>query len=292
MEAISTPCNKQNTPLSIKPCVTVYILYIAPLRIFGGGLIFNPPFWRTALPFNGENLFFKGEASVLTNLAGDKDRLNLAIFFGDLFTDTAGGLTERKAVLIFDGTAGDLMMNLWGCCWCLLLPMIGDLVLQNLGWFEEGEERNRGLGNSTVFLVQGLFLGDTRLAATFGTTFFFSGLRLMGEVALNLIRERARWSLGDDLESIGRIGCFSILRLERSWDWLPFDCGVLRWLDVGVIGSLGLHLSAFLMARAISLANWLVWRISAIVSLTSIAGRDILLHSSVLCTSDSDSDQT
>lgn len=70
--------------------------------------------------------------------------------------------------------------------------MIGDLVLQNLGCLEEGEERNRGLGKSTVFLAQGLFLGDTRLAATFGVTFFFSGFLLMGDVALNLMRERAR----------------------------------------------------------------------------------------------------
>ena len=74
--------------------------------------------------------------------------------------------------------------------------MIGDLVLENLFCCgEESVAKNKGLGNNTLFLAHGLFLGDTLFVKYL--VFSFSNSLLFGGETLKLIRDRARWSTGE-----------------------------------------------------------------------------------------------
>jgi hypothetical protein len=128
------------------------------------------------------------------------------------------------------------------------------------------------LGNITVFLAHGLFLGETRFADTDG--------RPSGEAGLNWMRDRTRPRDGGVLASaraVPRWLCFSLARRARSGVASAFTFLVLV-TGFGVLGA-----SLFLLAPAsttatMSLANLLAWTISSTVSPSSIAGSDIRRH--------------
>ena len=64
-----------------------------------------------------------------------------------------------------------------------------DLVLQNFCCYAEAVDKNKGLGNRTVFLAYGLFLGDILFAKYW--LFSLSNSLIFGGETLKLIRERA-----------------------------------------------------------------------------------------------------
>lgn len=161
-----------------------------------------------------------------------------------------GGLLFLDWNLEVEG--GDLIKNLCGAP--LFLDITGDLVLQNLCCCEEGTDRNRGLGNSTVFLAQGLFLGDT----LFAICLLFSlsnSLTFWGET-LKLILERAFPSEGDvgSDRADSSLVCFSLFLLVLSWVFS--GCCPFWFVRCGGTGVLGSSVSVFLAtAETMSLAN-------------------------------------
>lgn len=255
------------------------------------GRCFNPLIISPSL-FCTPFLLFNGDTNLLASLEGEKDRRNFEAvdIFGDFLFKPVGLVGERETtggLLIFtwnfeEADGGDLIKNLCGVCNCLFLPIIGDLVLQNFCCCaEEAVDRNKGLGNRTVFLAHGLFLGDTLFAMcrlfSFSTSLIFRG------ETLKLIRDRALWSDGDSHSD--RINCslvcFSLFLL--AFNSVFSGCGFWfrRW-EIGVFGSSrDVFLVLLTTAAAISFANWLACRISPTVSPTSIAGNDILRHSPV-----------
>lgn len=81
-----------------------------------------------------------GDNSLIANPDGENDRLDLAAFVACLTIKQSG-----SALLIFTCKfEGELIKTL-----CEIAPFFG------------GEDWNRGLGNRTVFLPHGLFLGET-----------------------------------------------------------------------------------------------------------------------------------
>lgn len=101
-------------------------------------------------------LLFNGDTNLFANLEGENDLRSFAAvddegfkaFFLLRLVDLVG---ERER----ESGGGDLVLTKNLC---------GDFVLQNLWWFLGGDEWNNGFGNSTVFLAQGRFLGDTLFA--------------------------------------------------------------------------------------------------------------------------------
>lgn len=157
------------------------------------------------------------------------------------------------------------------CVWC-------DQNLQNF-WCLEVEERNRGFMNNADFLAQCLLLGDALLGTIRGMI-FLSEFRIWG--ALNLMRERASWRLGDIVWRYWS-GCSLFLSSRESGiGFLSFAKWFfgLKWESL--VHNLWLFFDA---ASTISLVNRLAYMISTIVSQTSIAGSsDVLFQSSVFWT--------
>lgn len=149
------------------------------------------------------------------------------------------------------------------------------------------EEVKRGLGNNTVFLAQGRFLGDTRWAATDGLppTICSSLAVASGEFDLNLMRDLALETAGDcsDRMILNR-PCFSFTRLACiSVFSRADDLFVLRAV-MGVVGSVVLWRLLMAAAAAAVTASFVVRlasRISTTVSPSSMAGSDIRRHSPV-----------
>lgn len=163
--------------------------------------------------------------------------------------------------------------------------MIGDFVLQNLWVFELGDEWNSGLGNRTVFLAHGRFLGDT-LFTLFSIKFSLSISLLWRGEDTKSMRDLARWRDGEMDDRVDRdVTCFSLFLRARISEFSGFvGLWFFRQKSIGVFGSEeggGGFLVLEDTAATISLANWLACRISPTVSPTSIAGNDILLHSPV-----------
>lgn len=125
------------------------------------------------------------------------------------------------------------MMNLCGVC--CDFAIMGDLVLQNLCCCDEGDDENRGFGKSTVFLAQGRFLGDTRLAVS---RFSFPNACFFGGEVLKLIRRdltlcRERGSGSDRINC--NAPCFSIFLL--AFMCVLMECGwFFFWSVSGVLG--------------------------------------------------------
>lgn len=163
--------------------------------------------------------------------------------------------------------------------------MIGDFVLPNLWVFEVGDEWNKGLGNRTVFLAHGRFLGDT-LFTLFSMKFSLSISRLWRGEDAKSMRDFARWRDGEIDDRVDRdVTCFSLFLRARISEFSGFvGLWFFRRKLIGVFGSEEGSWGLFVLedtAATISLANWLACRISPTVSPTSIAGSDILLHSPV-----------
>lgn len=172
---------------------------------------------------------------------------------GELLTLTwnlDGGLLHLDWNLEVEG--GDLIKNLCGVP--LFLDITGDLVLQNLCCCEEDVDMNKGLGNNTAFLAQGLFLGDT-LFAIYLLLSLSNSLTFWGET-LKLILERALPSVGDfdSDRAESNLACFSLFLLALSWVFSGL-CNLWGVLCGGP-GVLGSSVSVFLAtAETISLAN-------------------------------------
>ena len=135
---------------------------------------------------------------------------------------------------------------------------------------EEAGAQNAGLGNITVFLAHGRFLGDTLFADT-------EDGRPRGEVGLNCIRDRTRPRDGGvptSAPGVPRWLCFSLARRARS-GVCSAAVTFLQVLATG-LGVLGGSATA-----TMSRANWLAWTISSDVSPRSIAGNDIRFHCSL-----------
>lgn len=234
-------------------------------------------------------LLLNGDTNLVASLEGEKDRRNFDAvdIFGDFLLKLVCLVGERETtggLLILtwnleEADGGDLIKNLCGVC--LFLAITGDLVLQNFCCCAEAVDKNKGLGNRTVFLPHGLFLGDILFAKY--RLFSLSKSLIFGGETLKLIRERALWSDGvSDSDRINcNLFCFSLFLLVLSSVFSGWGLWFLRWVT-GVLGSSSvIFLDLLTTAATISLANWLACRISPTVSPTSIAGNDILRHSSV-----------
>jgi hypothetical protein len=174
---------------------------------------------------------------LLANLEGENDRRNfdavdnLGDFLlkfvglvGDFLLKFVGLVGDREQTtggfLIFtwnfEPDGGDLIKNLCGVVCFLFLAITGDLVLQNFCCCVESVERNKGFGNSTVFLAHGLFLGDTLFAKY--RAFSLSTSLFLGGETLKLIRDRALKRHGES--DSDRIDCnlvgFSFFLLDLS----------------------------------------------------------------------------
>jgi hypothetical protein len=137
----------------------------------------TPPCDDVLLAFIGDtkdNLAFIGETSLVASLDGENEHRRL-FPGGDTSTTGLGLGSNLLWLLSLDPRAlgGDLTRNLCGVC----RARTGDRQLENRFCFfaddgeayaveEEVGAQNAGLGNITVFLAQGRFLGDTLFAAT------------------------------------------------------------------------------------------------------------------------------
>lgn len=281
IKIISSKLPQINRRTWLKLKNTHQIFLLATLIGVEGGRCFSPlikpPYFWT------EILLFSGDTNLLANLDGENDCRNFDVVKanGDFLRGTIGLVGDRVTVgfLIFtrnfEDAGGDLMMNLCGVC--CDLAIMGDLVLQNLCCCDEGDDRNRGFGKSTVFLAQGRFLGDTRFVVC---RFSFPKSPFFGGEFLKLIRERTLCrDGGSDSDRIDcNAPCFSIFLL--AFICVFMGCGLyFFWSVSGVLGPSEMVLLALTTAVTTSFAKRLACRISRTVSPTSIAGSDIRRHS-------------
>lgn len=227
-----------------------------------------------------------GETNLFASLDGENDLRSLAApdkfaFGGDFLPKPAAlvGDTVTGGLLIFTWNfeaLGDLIKNLCGVC--LFRAITGDFVLQSFWLCEVGDEWNNGLGKRTVFLTHGLFLGETLFAMYL--QFSLSQLFLRGEI-LKFIFDLARLREGISDEDSDRRACFSLLLRACRLEFCVLSGFCFRLSVNGVLGSSVAGFPAlYETASTIVLANRLACIISPIVSPKSIAGNDILRHSS------------
>lgn len=168
-------------------------------------------------------LLFNGETNLLANLDGENDLLNFPATdsFGEFLLAGLTGETERIGLFLIRGGDFVLIRNLCGVA-SRFLGMIGDFVLQNLWVLELGDEWNNGLGNRTVFLAHGRFLGDT-LFTLFSIKFSLSISLLWRGEDTKSMRDLARWRDGEMDDRVDRdVTCFSLFLLARISEFSGF----------------------------------------------------------------------